>query len=231
MRALYDSGRGSRWVLVDVEGLMAVTIVAIAGCLAWPAGAEANFGDITQKASPDGCISSINTGGTCVDVADVSDTVAIAVSPDGNTAYVASQTGGGAVIVFDRAANGTLTRKPGVDGCISDDGTGTACVDGRGLADVNDVTVSPDGKTVYVVGGDTSAGAVAVFDRAADGTLDQLPGPAGCISEDGSDGCFDGAALEVASSVAVSPDGKSVYVTAATSHAVVLVQTVRPTAA
>ena len=101
------------------------------------------------------------------------------------------------MVVFDRSANGTLTRKPGVDGCISNDGTGTACVDGRGLADVSDVTVSPDGKTVYVVGGDISAGAVAVFDRAADGTLEQLPGTAGCISEDGSDGCFDGAALAV----------------------------------
>ena len=198
-----------------------VAIVAVAG-LALSSGAEANFGDVTQKASPNGCISAINTGGLCVDTTDVSGSRAVAVSPDGSTAYVASgETGGGAVIVFDRAADGTLTRKTGVDGCISDDGTGTACVNGRGLADISDVTVSPDGNTVYAASGDISDGAVAVFDRAADGTLEQLPGTAGCISEDGNGGdCFDGAALAVATSVAVSPDGESVYVTAATSHAV-----------
>ena len=199
---------------------IAIAIAAVAG-LAWPSGAEAAFGDISQKASPNGCVSDINPF-DCVAVPDVSNGRAIAISPDGTSAYfVSALTGGGAVLVFDRAADGTLTRKTGDDGCISEDGTGSACMNGKGLAHANNVTVSPDGNTVYVVSGDTAAGAVAVFDRDPDGTLQQLTGTAGCISEDGSGGeCFDGAALRVATDVAVSPDGASVYVTSASSHAV-----------
>ena len=56
------------------------------------------------------------------------------------------------------------------------------------------MTVSPDGKSVYVAS--ESSGAVAVFDRAADGALTQKAGTAGCVSETGSGGvCADGTAL------------------------------------
>ena len=77
------------------------------------------------------------------------------------------------------AADGTLTQKPGTAGCISETGTGGACADGRALAQAHSVTVSPDGASVYVTA--SLSDAVAVFDRAADGTLTQKPGVAGCI--------------------------------------------------
>jgi DNA-binding beta-propeller fold protein YncE len=60
---------------------------------------------------------------------------------------------------------------------------------------------------------------VAVFDRAADGTLAQKPGTAGCISDTGG-ACGDGTALDGAQAVTVSPDGGSAYVAATTSDAV-----------
>ncbi len=44
------------------------------------------------------------------------------------------------------------------------------------------------------------------------GALTQPAGTAGCISEDGSGTCADGHGLIGGGSVAVSPDGKSVYV-------------------
>ena len=47
---------------------------------------------------------------------------------------------------------------------------------------------------------------------AATGDLTQPPGAAGCVSEDGTGPCADGHALDDPISVAVSPDGKSVYV-------------------
>ena len=95
--------------------------------------------------------------------------------------------------VFDRAADGTLTQKPGTAGCISDTGAGP-CVDGTALDAAARVAVSPDGESVYVAS--FVSDAVAVFDRAADGTLTQKPGTAGCISETGLGRCVDGAALD-----------------------------------
>ena len=55
----------------------------------------------------------------------------------------------------------------------------------------------------------------------AAGELTQKAGTAGCVSETGTLGaCQDGRALQTARSVAVSPDGASAYVTAATMNAV-----------
>jgi sugar lactone lactonase YvrE len=47
---------------------------------------------------------------------------------------------------------------------------------------------------------------------AVTGGLTQPAGAAGCVSETGSGHCADGHALTRAGSVAISPDGKSVYV-------------------
>jgi hypothetical protein len=74
--------------------------------------------------------------------------------------YVATFLVGG-VAVFDRAADGSLTQKPGTAGCISDTGAG-ACADGTALGDAESVAVSPRGNSAYVA----SADGVAVFDRA-----------------------------------------------------------------
>ena len=189
-----------------------VFVCAVAG------DALAATGDLTQKAGTAGCISETGSGGACADGTSLSGTFGVTVSPDGKNAYVAGGSPGG-VAVFDRASDGTLTQKAGTAGCISDSGNGGACVDGRALALAVSVTVSPDGKSVYVAS--VSPGAVAVFDRAGDGTLTQKAGIAGCISDDGSGGaCVDGRALGGAGSVTVSPDGQSAYVAAFNSDAV-----------
>jgi DNA-binding beta-propeller fold protein YncE len=80
------------------------------------------------------------------------------------------------------------------------------------------VAVSPDGRNVYAASQASDSVSVYAFDPAT-GTLSQLPGTSGCVSEDGTDGaggtCANGKALEIANAVAVSPDGKNVYVGAA----------------
>ena len=55
---------------------------------------------------------------------------------------------------------------------------------------------------------------------AVTGDLTQPAGTAGCISETGAGTCADGHALSSAYGVAVSPDGKSVYVASYSSNAV-----------
>jgi DNA-binding beta-propeller fold protein YncE len=85
------------------------------------------------------------------------------------------------------------------------------------------VTVSPDGKHVYAASGNNDTIAVLQRDPKT-GALTQLPGPAGCISADGLGPCTRVRALDFPSSVAVSKDGKHVYVASYYGHAVAVLQ-------
>src|SRR5918992_3643897 len=172
-------------------------------------------GTLTQKLGTAGCISETGAG-PCVDGTALDSARSVTVSPDGRSAYVASGSVG-AVAVFDRAVDGTLTQKPGAAACVSDTGAGP-CGDGTALGGAFEVTVSPDGRNAYVAS--NSSGAVAVFDRAADGTLTQKAGTAACISDTGVGPCGDGTGLGGSLGVVVSPDGESAYVASFDSDAV-----------
>jgi DNA-binding beta-propeller fold protein YncE len=152
----------------------------------------------------------------------------VAVSPDGQNVYVTSLRGN-AVVVFDRVAGGALVPR----GCIANNprsagnpggGGPTSCNSADGLAGATGVTVSPDGKDVYVVS--STGNAVVAFRRAAGGGLQPIgcignrtgsgntgkPGPESC---DGTDG------LAGATDIAVSPDGENAYVAGNVGNAIV----------
>ena len=80
----------------------------------------------------------------------------------------------------------------------------------RGLAGASAVVVSPDGLHVYVAS--ATAGSVASFARQPNGSLVQLVGVAGCISNTAPAGCATGTSLGGADAIAISPDGRFVYV-------------------
>jgi DNA-binding beta-propeller fold protein YncE len=187
-----------------------------AGLLAWPASAAP---PLVQLPGTAGCVSDTGTAGACADGVSIDYPVGVVVSPDGRNVYVASFSDD-AVLVFDRnVSTGVLTQKAGTAGCASETGTGGVCADARALDGPQSVAVSPDGRSVYVAS--SGSGAVAVFDRdVSTGALNQK-GAGGCVSETGTGGaCTDGLALSFAVSVAVSPDGRSVYVGAISSDAV-----------
>jgi DNA-binding beta-propeller fold protein YncE len=196
---------GPASVTVSPDGQSAYVAAALSDAVA--VFDRAPNGRLTQKPGAAGCISDTGAG-PCVDGTALDGAIAVTLSPDGKNAYVASGRSD-AVAVFDRAADGTLTQKPGTAGCISDTGAGP-CVNGAALDAALDVALSLDGKSAYVPSAFSSA--VAVFDRAADGTLTQKRGEAGCISDTGSGRCGDGTTLDGAQAVTVSPDGKSAYV-------------------
>ena len=164
----------------------------------------------------DGCVSDTGSGGACADVpgtaTPLSDADAVAVAPSG-AVYVVS--GHGVVTHFFAAAQGQLT----YDGCVSDDGTAGTCADipgsGAPLAGSDAVAVSSTG-SVYVTGFSTDA--VSHFFAAPGGQISWD----GCVSDNASQGCafVSGAPLQQLTGLAVSPDGRSVYVTASNSNTV-----------
>ena len=169
-------------------------------------------GALTQLPGTDACISEDGTGGACADGVALDTPRGATVSGDGRNVYVASDDSS-AVAVFARdRRTGALTQLPGTDACVSEDGTGGDCADGVALNRAESVAVSRDGRSVYVTAGASNAVAVFARDRRT-GALTQLPGTDACISEDGTGGaCADGVALVGPRGVAVSRDGRNVYV-------------------
>lgn len=166
--------------------------------------------------TPAGCVSETGSGG-CADGKALLAPQSVAISPDGESVYVASFTSS-AIAIFDRdPTTGALTQKAGTAGCIWN-APASVCAEGKGLGSTNGVAVSPDGENVYAAA--FSGDAVAIFDRDAEGGLTQPAAPAGCIWLAPAGDCQNGKALDGARRVTVSPDGKNIYVAAQASKAV-----------
>ena len=183
---------------------------------------DTTTGAIAQPAGSAGCISQTGAG-PCADGRALRQANRVAASPDGKNVYVTShrgdQFGSAAVVRLDRTSTGAITQPAGTTGCWSEFGAGP-CADGHALNEPFGVVVSPDGRNVYVTA--ASSDAVVRFNRGTTtGAITQPPGTAGCMSETGAGPCANGHALDGAGDVAVSPDGKSVYVASSEARAVV----------
>ena len=178
---------------------------------------DTTTGAISQPAGAAGCISETGTGG-CADGHALGRVWSVAVSPDGKSVYIAS---GGGVARFNRnTTTGAISQPAGAAGCISEDGTGP-CADGHSIAGASSVAVSPDNKSVYLSAWTGPVNAVVRLNRnPSTGAISQPAGAAGCISETGAGGCADGHGIDVPGGLAISPDGKSVYVASRGSEAV-----------
>jgi DNA-binding beta-propeller fold protein YncE len=161
-------------------------------------------GDLTYQ----GCHADTGAAGCTVpEDQALAGAVAVAVSPGGDSVYVASQIDN-SITDFNRAANGDLS----FQGCFADTNAEGCSVPGdAALDDANGVAVSPDGDSVYVTSSIDDS--ISHFTRADNGNLSYQ----GCFADTAAAGCDvpDDAALDFAFGVAVSPDGDSVYVVGA----------------
>ena len=180
--------------------LVLCATLCLASLFASPA--QAAIGDLVQLPAPFGCISDDGSGGLCSETeADsffegANDVV---FGSNGTDVYV---TASGAISTFRRdPATGRLTH---VD-CIS---LGPGCrTPNTELSGAESLALSPDGGQLYVASRLDST--LTIYDRGADGTLTEQPG---CFDAFAGEGCVVATGLEGAGGVAVSPDGKSVYV-------------------
>jgi DNA-binding beta-propeller fold protein YncE len=145
---------------------------------------------------------------------------ALALSPGGQNLYVAAAASDALTVLARNRRTGTLTQLPGAAGCFGAQ-PGGGCALARGVNEPTSVAVSPDGQRVYVAGRRFPS-AIAIFDRAADGSLTQPAGPAGCVSHQGGFDCTPARGLASPEEVAVSPDSRDVLVAGNRSNAVVV---------
>ncbi len=163
----------------------------------------------------EGCYAEAGVDLSCTSVLALGQAIDVEVSSDGSSVYVTTMDGDAGLAHFQRnAATGELTYVT----CYS---TSVLCAAGGAeLRNGQLLSVSPDGKTVYVA--DSGGGvkdSLFVFDRAsATGALTYR----GCFGAEGATACtlanqtFDGEIenFSGAGGIDVAPDGTSVYVTA-----------------
>ena len=182
-------------------------------------------GALRQLDGGAGCFSQ-RPGGGCTLVRAMNEPTSIAVSPDGRRVYVAGRRFPSAVAIFERADDGSLTQPEGAAGCVSHAGR-SDCSLARGLASPEEVAVTPDSRHVLVAG--SRSNAVVVLHAGPDG-LSQADGAAGCIARGGGpEGCGVGKALAGPVDLAISPDGRYVYVASSIADAVAILRRDRAT--
>ena len=170
----------------------------------------------TGALTPQGCIADAGSAIGCATTQQGLDGAeGVAVSPDGNSVYVASELDN-AIVRFDR---NTTTRALTPQGCIADPPDAAGCATTQqGLDAPFDVAVSADGKSVYVASALDDA--IVRFDR---NTTSGALSPQGCVADAGSAiGCATTQqGLDGAAGVAVSGDGQSAYAASNLDDAIV----------
>jgi DNA-binding beta-propeller fold protein YncE len=139
----------------------------------------------------------------CVQGRSVAGALAVVVSPDGQDVYLDGEASG-AIAAFARdTTTNQLRQLDGTDGCISYNGSGGLCSQGRVMESIKDLAISPDGKNLYAASQNNQA--VLVFDR------DTGPAPApsggGSASSGGDGGATSSATGATSSATSTSSDG------------------------
>ena len=127
-----------------------------------------------------GCINQDASDG-CTQGRAVAGALGVVVSPDGQNVYVNGEASGGIAAFGRDAGTNQVHQLDGADGCISYNGSGGLCSEGKLMESIKDIAASPDGKNIYAVSQNNQA--VLVFDR--DTTPPPTPSAGGAPSGGG----------------------------------------------
>lgn len=182
-----------------------------------PRDARSRHGSVRELPGRAGCLFSQGRRG-CGLVPSLRNPLKILLSRDGRHAYVLSETFGGTpdperrvwLLAFARnRRSGALRPLGGAAACIGP-AVVPNCRTARGLSDLQDAAISPDGRHLYLIG--SGPAAIAVLSRnARTGLLSQPPGSAGCLGS-AQDSCGAGPPVDALASVETSPDGRHLYI-------------------
>lgn len=159
---------------------------------------EPESGRLRQTA----CLAAVGRG-RCAAVPGLEGT-AVAVSPDGRNVYGVGFETPTLTVMTREPRSGGLTRT----GCLNAGGVG-GCRRARGLHRTGSVVVTPDGRHVYVAG---ISGELTAYRRSAGGGGLRQIDCAGRPGHPAGPGCGAIAGLDDTDAVAVSPDGRHLYV-------------------
>jgi DNA-binding beta-propeller fold protein YncE len=168
------------------------------------AAAAGGGGGLTQLPGKSGCVGE-GAGADCAPARELAHATGLAISPDGRNVYTTSFSTG-AVAAFVRGSDGALRQLAGDSGCVSERrGSGCTRVPGL-LRGTTNVTVSDDGRNVYVAS--LTSDQLTVLRRGGDdGHLRRV----GCLSYRRRSGCRRDARLYGITKVVTSADGRNAY--------------------
>jgi DNA-binding beta-propeller fold protein YncE len=144
----------------------------------------------------------------------LAESISIAISPDDRSVYATSGQHAVVAVLARDPATGALRQLPGAAGCLSAQPGPGACPTGRAPEEVTtSVVVSPDGRNVYAASDREGVDSVAIFTRdPSTGALAHNHGRSGCVAQDRRAGCLRRKALRYITDLAISPDGRDLYV-------------------
>ena len=210
--------------------LLAIALLLRAAALPATSDATVPSGALSQLASPFNCVGEegfhvLEIGcGTLLPVESMNSSYEALVSPDGK--YVYSVAISGALVEYARnqstgslAEIGCVTAAAKAEPCATGAAEAHAEMEVVAIASPAAIALSPDGASVYVVTQGTGNALVEFSRNAETGLLHKE----GCITHESSlAGCatVEAKGLNVPYGIAVSPDGKSVYVASYSDEAV-----------
>jgi sugar lactone lactonase YvrE len=198
-----DALAGASGIAIAPDGRSAFVTASDAGAISWFS-RDPIKGELTQR----GCLKARpDPGERCAQARGLRGAADVVVSPDGARVYTVASANS-AVAVFDvDDTTGALIQRS----CASDSGSDGACDRVPGLQRANGLSLSPDGRNLYVTSART--GALVTLDvDAATGALSAR----GCLLNDAPAGgpCTATPQIAGASQAVITGDGRSVLVVA-----------------